>query len=81
MAPTHSIRVGKQGRLVLPHQLRDAVRISEGDALVAWVEDDGIVLASEDAIRRRLRGRFKSKTGRSAVDALLAGRRADALNG
>ena len=52
------IRIGPQGRLVIPASLRRALGIEPGDVMVARIEDGRLVLESREAILARLQARF-----------------------
>ncbi|HEX6752178.1 MAG TPA: AbrB/MazE/SpoVT family DNA-binding domain-containing protein [Solirubrobacterales bacterium] len=72
-------RVGKQGRIVIPSQLREELGLSEGDTLVARVEDDRLIMETRLAALERLRRRFREgAAGRDLVAELIAERRAEA---
>lgn len=74
------VRLGTQGRIVLPRALREALGAEEGATYVARVEDGTLVLESRARILQRLR-EHASATGpsdRSWVDELIAERRAEA---
>ena len=76
---TISVTVGKQGRLVLPADLRRRLGIEPGDVLMASAEDDRLVLESRKAVLARIRKRFAHlPTDVSLVDELIAERRAEA---
>lgn len=73
------LRLGPQGRLVVPAQFRRALGLEVGDPLVASIEDGRLVLAPREAARARLLERFPvAAGGASAVDELLEARRAEA---
>jgi AbrB family looped-hinge helix DNA binding protein len=73
------IRVGKQGRIVIPAQLREELGLREGDNLVARVEDDRLLMETRLAAFERLRRRFQEAAkGRDPVAELIAERRAEA---
>jgi AbrB family looped-hinge helix DNA binding protein len=73
------VRIGRQGRLVVPAPLRRRLGIEAGDVLVARAEDGRLVLEPRDAILARLQRRFaKIPADVSLVDELLAERRAEA---
>ena len=78
---THArIRVGAQGRVVLPANLRAALGFVEGSTLVAYVEGEGrLVIESPEAIQRALLKEWSAAAGdTSLVDELRAERRAAA---
>ncbi len=73
------LRLGPQGRIVVPAHFRRALGLEVGDALVASIEDGRLVLAPREAARARLLDRFPAAADApSAVDELLAERRAEA---
>lgn len=73
------LRLGPQGRVVVPAHFRRALGLEVGDPLVASIEDGRIVLAPRAASRSRLLARFPTSPGApSVVDELLEQRRADA---
>lgn len=78
---THArIRVGAQGRVVLPADLRAALGFVEGSTLVAYIEGEGrLVIESPEAIQRALLEEWSGAAdGASLVDELRAERRAAA---
>ena len=74
------IRVGAQGRVVLPADLRAALGFVEGSTLVAYIEGEGrLVIESPEAIERALLREWSgAASGTSLVDELRAERRAAA---
>ncbi len=73
------VRIGTQGRIVLPRELRDLLGAEEGEVYSATVEDGRLILESRDAVLRRMRARFAADPDAgSPVDDLIAGRRAEA---
>ena len=73
------LRLGPQGRLVVPAHFRRALGLEVGDPLVASIEDGRLVLAPREAARARLLERFPTQAGApSAVDQLFEERRAEA---
>lgn len=67
------IRIGRQGRVVIPASLRKALGVDEGDTLIAHVADDHLVLEKPEAILRRVRKRFSVVPKEvSLVDELIA---------
>jgi len=72
--------LGKQGRLVIPAELRTALGLEPGDELNLQRSGTSLVIQRpEDAIAE-LRGFLgdAAKDGRSLVDELIAERRAEA---
>jgi AbrB family looped-hinge helix DNA binding protein len=73
------IRLGKQGRIVIPSQLREELGLSDGDILNVRVEDDRLLMETRLAALERLRRRFREAAkGRDPVAELIAERRAEA---
>lgn len=73
------VRLGKQGRLVIPSALREALSIGPGDRLMARIVDGRLVLEPRERVWETVRGRFATVPGEpSLVDELIAERRAEA---
>jgi AbrB family looped-hinge helix DNA binding protein len=73
------IRVGKQGRVVIPAGLREEIGLQAGDKLSAQVEDGRLVLEPRAEALTRVQRRFRHASGdRKLVDELIAERRAAA---
>ena len=68
--------VGKQGRVVIPARIREALGVHEGVALVATVERGRLVWSSADAAEARLLARWARIKGSTAE--LIRERRAEA---
>jgi len=71
------VKLGKQGRLVVPAPLRQELGLEMGDELVARVEEGRLIFEPRAAVVKRLRERFKDVKG-SLADELLAERREEA---
>jgi AbrB family looped-hinge helix DNA binding protein len=75
-----TVRIGPQGRVVLPAHLRRALELFPGDTLVAWAEDGRLILERPDTVLERLRGRFRGlPVGLSLADELISERRTEAI--
>jgi AbrB family looped-hinge helix DNA binding protein len=73
------VSLGRQGRMVIPAQLRRSLGLEEGDRLVARQETGRLVLEKLDQIKQRLRARFAHvPEARNLVDELIAERRQEA---
>ena len=71
-----SVTVGKQGRFVIPAELRRSLGLKEGDKLIAREEAGRLVLEKPEVIEQRLRARLAHvPKERSLVDELIAERR------
>ncbi len=76
---TATIRVGNQGRIVIPAGIRDALQIRHGDTVIATVEDGRLVLSTPRAILAAAQAAFDGiPRNISLVDELLRERREDA---
>jgi len=74
------LRVGPQGRIVIPAELRRELGLEPGETLIAHVESGRLVLERRGEILDRLRSELREATqpGTSMVDELLAERRREA---
>jgi len=77
MAQHADVRVGPQGRVVIPARLRNELHLDPGEVLVAHVDGDRLVLERRRAVFDRLRAAFTSAVPRdvSLADELIADRR------
>ncbi len=76
----HLVKMGTNGRFVLPVEVRRALGVADGDTLVVRLVDDEVRLATPAAAVRRAQRAVRAylQEGRSLADELLAERRADA---
>jgi AbrB family looped-hinge helix DNA binding protein len=74
------LRIGAQGRVVLPADLRRALGFAEGSTVIAHIEGEGrLVIESPEAIQRALLQEWAGLAAEtSLVDDLRAERRAAA---
>ena len=72
-----SLKLGQQGRIVIPRELRRALGIEPGDALVAWIEEDRLVLRPRDSVETELWAMFDHVPG-SLASELMQDRRREA---
>lgn len=72
-----AVKLGKQGRLVVPASLRKELGLELGDELVARAENGRLIFEPKAKVVARLRKRFKGIAG-SLADELLAERREEA---
>jgi AbrB family looped-hinge helix DNA binding protein len=76
MSKVVEVNIGKQGRLVIPAELRRSLGLQEGDKLVAREESGRLVLEKREVIEQRLRARFAHiSKDRSIVDEFILERR------
>jgi AbrB family looped-hinge helix DNA binding protein len=73
------VRIGTNGRFVLPAHVRRALGVDDGGTLVVrLVEDEVRLMTPQAAVRRAQRAvRPYLQAGRSLADELVAERRAD----
>jgi len=64
--------------MVVPAPIRRALGFQPGEALVARVEDDCLVIEKPESVERRIRARFRQSAGRSLAEELIAERREEA---
>lgn len=77
--PTNEVRIGAQGRLVIPAALRKALHLKQGDRLVARQVGESLVLERREVVIKRLQGLFAHiPKDVSLVDELIAERREEA---
>jgi AbrB family looped-hinge helix DNA binding protein len=76
-ARAQRVRVGPQGRLVIPAALRRALGLHPGEDLVAWVEGDRLVLRPRRAVEAELWAMFPAGVPSLAAE-LIVERRAEA---
>lgn len=69
-----AVKLGKQGRLVVPASLRRELGLELGDELIARAEDGRLIFEPRAAVVTRLRERFNNIEG-SLADELIAERR------
>jgi AbrB family looped-hinge helix DNA binding protein len=72
-----SVKLGRQGRLVIPAPLRQELGLAEGDELIARVENGQLVFEPRERLIARLRSRFKVREA-SLASELMNERREDA---
>ncbi len=72
------VRLGPQGRLVVPAAVRRALGFQSGETLIARIDDERLVVEKAAAVERRLHKYFRKFEGRSLADELIAERREEA---
>lgn len=71
-------KVNKQGRIVIPIQLRQQLGLVPGSKLIARIEENRLILEKPEDVFQRLRSTFNSSE--SMVEELIAERRSEAAN-
>jgi AbrB family looped-hinge helix DNA binding protein len=78
-APSLPVRLGPQGRLVVPVELRRELGLEEGSELAIRSDGRRLILEPRTEVLRRLRRRFAQvPEGVSLADELVAERRDEA---
>lgn len=74
------VKLGSQGRLVLPKALRDQLGAEEGTVYEAHVEDGRLILETRQSLLRRMQRELAEAVGggRSLAEELIAERRDEA---
>jgi len=75
-----SLKVDAGGRVLIPSPVREAMRVGEGDTVLAWLEDGELHLVSPGVARRQaqeLAAKLMRGAG-SLADELIAERREEA---
>lgn len=82
MAHTQAeVRVGEQGRVVIPAEIRRVLNLEVGSALIARVEADHLILEKRESVLNRLQSRFAAiPVEVNLAGELIAERRAEALS-
>jgi AbrB family looped-hinge helix DNA binding protein len=76
-ADSSRVIVGRQGRVVIPAEVRKALRVEEGDELIASVEEGRLVLRPDNDLDEKLWAMCGHVKG-DLVAELLRERRAEA---
>ena len=71
------LRIGSRGRTAIPTAARHRLGLKPGDALVAWLEGDRLVLRPHAAVEAALWRLFEGEAG-SLTAELIAERREEA---
>lgn len=79
--PSVHVKMGPNGRVVIPVEYRRSLRIDPGEDVVLILESDSVRLMTHRAAvahAQRLCAPIKRKSAKSLVDEFIAERRADA---
>jgi AbrB family looped-hinge helix DNA binding protein len=68
-----SVKLSKKGQFVIPKDMRDALGVKEGDALLVTLEGRAVVVTRPEEYARATRGLLRGTWGgnRKAVDRYL----------
>ena len=73
------LKVGPQGRVVIPEPFRRELGIEPGSDLIARISDGQLILETRENVERRVRSRFAPlPAGRLVSEELIADRRLEA---
>lgn len=73
------VRLGPQGRLVIPAKLRQLLCVEPGDALIVRFHEGQLILEKAETVRHRLKARFAGlPKQKSLAEELLAERHKEA---
>ncbi|MDQ2742036.1 MAG: AbrB/MazE/SpoVT family DNA-binding domain-containing protein [Chloroflexota bacterium] len=74
------LRIGPQGRVVIPAAMRRALGLEPGQTLVGHIEEGRLVLEPRDTVLRRVQARFADAVPRdvSVAEELISERRQEA---
>jgi len=73
----HRVKLGQQGRLVIPADLRRELDVKPGQDLVAFVEDGKLIVQTREETIRELHAMFEGIEG-SMSEELIRERREEA---
>lgn len=59
IADSLHVRVGPQGRVVIPASLRKALELKQGEELIARLSGQQLILERPEVVEQRLSDRFK----------------------
>ena len=68
MAISKTVRLGKKGQLVIPKEMRDALRVKEGEEILAFLEEGRVILIRAREYARKTRGLLEGTWGKSAKE-------------
>jgi len=66
MTVTKSVRLSRKGQFVLPKEMRDALKVGEGDELLAVLDGDRVILTRPEDHARATRGALRGTWGRNS---------------
>jgi AbrB family looped-hinge helix DNA binding protein len=81
MPDTTVVRMGPQGRIVVPADLRRELGLNEGSTMAASAEEGRLILEPRSVVLERLRRRFSGMPGSMQLaDELIMDRRDETRN-
>jgi AbrB family looped-hinge helix DNA binding protein len=77
-----TVRIGKQGRVVIPRAAREQLGLNEGDDMSLSVEQGRLVLETSDSALEAIRRQLAASAGETLLsEELIAERRAETARG
>jgi len=74
----YRVRIGNQGRLVVPAELRREFGVEADDVLIGWIDEDGrLIFQRREDIEKEIWAMFEG-VDHSMADDLIAERRREA---
>lgn len=74
----YRVRIGNQGRLVVPAELRREFGVEADDVLIGWIDEDGrLIFQRREDIEKEIWAMMEGVEG-SLADELIAERRREA---
>lgn len=74
----YRVRIGNQGRLVVPSELRREFGVEADDVLIGWIDEDGrLIFQRREDIEKEIWAMMEGVEG-SLADELIAERRREA---
>ncbi len=68
MAISKTVRLGKKGQIVIPKEMRDALRLKEGEEILTFLEEGRVILTRVREYAWKTRGLLKGTWGKSAKE-------------
>ncbi len=68
MARAKTVKLGRKGQLVLPKEIRDAMKLEEGDRLLVSLEEGRVILASPEEYAQATKGLLRGTWGKTAEE-------------
>lgn len=65
MTITRSVKLGRKGQMVLPKEIRDSLRLKEGDHLVIALQGEEAILTTPERYAEITKGILKGTWGRT----------------
>ncbi|WP_353573182.1 AbrB/MazE/SpoVT family DNA-binding domain-containing protein [Candidatus Albibeggiatoa sp. nov. BB20] len=73
------LQMNVQDQFTLPLALQQAMNIKAGDTLLAYLENNHLIIETNQKIKQQLKNRFQHINTQSLADELIDSRRKEAL--